>query len=52
MRPVSNPSQMHLPTDDYRTPPDIDRLLLMKQVAKNEPAVPVRIPGSAGFIVQ
>ncbi len=33
-------------------PSDIDRLLFMKQVAANEPPVPVKIPGSAGFIVQ
>lgn len=52
VRPVANPAQLHLPTDGYRTPPDIDRLLLMKQVAANEPPVPVKIPGSAGFIVQ
>ncbi|HET6606873.1 MAG TPA: pilus assembly protein N-terminal domain-containing protein [Rhodopila sp.] len=52
VRPVSNPDQLHLPTDNYRTPSDIDRLLFMKQVAANEPPVPVKIPGSAGFIVQ
>jgi pilus assembly protein CpaC len=52
VRPVSNPNQLHLPTDNYRTPSDIDRLLFMKQVAANEPPVPVQIPGSAGFIVQ
>lgn len=52
VRPVSNPNQLRLPTDNYRTPSDIDRLLFMKQVAANEPPVPVQIPGSAGFIVQ
>ncbi len=52
VRPVGNPNQLRLPTDNYRTPSDIDRLLFMKQVAANEPPVPVRIPGSAGFIVQ
>jgi pilus assembly protein CpaC len=52
VRPVASPSQLHLPTDNYRTPSEIDRLLLMKQVATNEAPVPVRIPGAAGFIVQ
>jgi pilus assembly protein CpaC len=52
VRPVANPGQLHLPTDNYRTPSDYDRLLLMKQVASNSAPVPVKIPGSAGFIVQ
>jgi pilus assembly protein CpaC len=52
VRPVSNPNQLHLPTDNYHPPSDIDRLLFMKQVAANEPPVPVKIPGAAGFIVQ
>jgi pilus assembly protein CpaC len=52
VRPVSNPGQLHLPTDNYRTPSDYDRLLLMKQVAANSTPVPVKIPGAAGFIVQ
>jgi pilus assembly protein CpaC len=52
VRPVSNPNQLHLPTDNYTPPSDIDRLLFMKQVAVNAPPVPVKIPGSAGFIVQ
>jgi pilus assembly protein CpaC len=52
VRPVSDPNRLHLPTDNYNPPSDIDRLLFMKQVAVNEPPVPVKIPGSAGFIVQ
>lgn len=52
VRPVDDPSRLHLPTDNYRTPPDIDRLLFMKQVASTEAPVPVKIPGAAGFIVQ
>jgi pilus assembly protein CpaC len=52
VRPVSNPGQLHLPTDNYRTPSEMDRLLLMKQVASNTAPVPVKIPGAAGFIVQ
>ena len=52
VRPVSNPGMLHLPTDNYKTPSDIDRLLFMKQIAVTEPPVPVRLPGAAGFIVQ
>lgn len=52
VRPVSNPNTLRLPTDGYTPPPEIERLLLMRQVAKQRPPVPVTIPGSAGFIVQ
>ena len=52
VRPVANPNSLHLPTDGYTPPPDIERLLLMRQVTKQRPPVPVAIPGSAGFIVQ
>lgn len=52
VRPVDNMSALHLPTDGYRTPTDIERLLLMRQVSDNQPPVPVHIPGDAGFIVQ
>ena len=52
VRPVANPSLLRLPTDGYTPPPDLERLLLMRQVSKQKPPVPVSIPGSAGFIVQ
>ncbi len=52
VRPVNDPSAIHLPTDGYTMPREADRLLLMKQVGLGQPAVPVRIPGSAGFVVQ
>jgi pilus assembly protein CpaC len=52
VRPVDNPAALHLPTDGYHTPPDLQRLLLMRQTATTEPAVPVRIPGNAGFVVE
>ena len=52
VRPVNDPSAIHLPTDGYTMPREADRLLLMQQVGLGQPAVPVRIPGSAGFIVQ
>lgn len=52
VRPVNNVASLHLPTDNYTSPTDIERLLLMRQVADKRPAVPIRIPGDAGFIVQ
>jgi pilus assembly protein CpaC len=52
VRPINDPSAIHLPTDGYTMPREADRLLLMKQVGLGQPAVPVRIPGSAGFVVQ
>ncbi|HUD60834.1 MAG TPA: type II and III secretion system protein family protein [Acetobacteraceae bacterium] len=52
VRPVNDPSSLHLPTDGYTAPREIDRLLFMRQVGHGQPAVPVSIPGSAGFIVQ
>jgi pilus assembly protein CpaC len=52
VRPVNNAASLHLPTDGYRTPTDIERLLLMRQVSDNQPPVPVHIPGDAGFVVQ
>ena len=52
VRPVNDASRLHLPTDDNSVPGDIQRLLYMHQVGHDQQAVPVRIPGSAGFIVQ
>jgi pilus assembly protein CpaC len=52
VRPVSNPSAMRLPTDNYNLPTDLERLLLMKQVSADRPPVPIRVPGDAGFMVQ
>lgn len=52
VRPVNSLASLHLPTDGYTPPADLERLLLMRQVAANEPPVPVHIPGAAGFMVQ
>jgi pilus assembly protein CpaC len=52
VRPVSDSSQLHLPTDGFDHPHDLERLLLMRQVVHGAPAVPVRLPGDAGFLVQ
>jgi len=52
VKPVNNAANLRLPTDGYTPASDIERLLLMRQVAERVPPVPVRIPGDAGFIVQ
>jgi pilus assembly protein CpaC len=52
VRPTSRPEDLHLPTDGYRTPTDLQRLLFMRQVSADQPPVPVHIPGNAGFMVQ
>ncbi len=58
VRPVANPGMLQLPTDGYRPPSDLERILLLRQSARqpggseaaNQP-VP-HIPGNAGFIVE
>jgi pilus assembly protein CpaC len=52
VRPVNNSAALHLPSDGYTPPTDLERLLLMRQVSDNKTSVPVRIPGDAGFMVQ
>jgi pilus assembly protein CpaC len=58
VRPVANPTTLRLPTDGYQPPSDLERILLLRQSARqangsdaaNQP--PPHIPGNAGFIVQ
>jgi pilus assembly protein CpaC len=52
VRPVDSVAALHLPTDGYTPATDLQRLLFMRQVAANQPSVPINIPGDAGFIVQ
>lgn len=52
VRPVDNRAALHVPTEDYTPPSNIERLLYMRQVGESQTRVPVRIPGNAGFIVQ
>jgi pilus assembly protein CpaC len=52
VRPVQNMAQLHLPTDGYQVPGDIDRLLLMRQVPNRNGTVAAPPPGAAGFIVR
>jgi pilus assembly protein CpaC len=58
VRPVANAAMLHLPTDDYRPPTDLERILLLRQTGRQPDgptaadAASPRIPGNAGFIVQ
>jgi pilus assembly protein CpaC len=51
VRPVRNMAQLQLPTDGYKVPGDVDRLLLLRQMP-NKQNQPVQMPGNAGFIVR
>jgi pilus assembly protein CpaC len=51
---VANPGQLKLPTDGWKPPGDLERLLLLRQSARDPgtvAAVP-HIPGDAGFVVR
>ena len=52
VHPTSDPAAVHLPTDGWGVPNDVERILLIRNQARFAPVVPVRIPGEAGFIVQ
>jgi len=58
VRPVANPSMLRLPTDGYRPPSDLERILLLRQTARRADSAQIgnqptpHIPGNAGFIVQ
>jgi len=53
VRPVSHPSALQLPTDNWAPPSDLDRILFHRQEARGLPTQPsARIPGDAGFITQ
>ena len=52
VRPATDPAAVHLPSDGWGVPNDVERILLMRQQARIGPPIPVRVPGEAGFIVQ
>jgi pilus assembly protein CpaC len=51
VRPVSETRQLVAPTDTYRPPTEIERILYFRQTAAGRPA-PQRVPGQAGFIIE
>ncbi len=51
---VSNPGRLKLPTDGWKPPSDLERLLMLRQSARDPgqgAAVP-HIPGDAGFVMR
>jgi pilus assembly protein CpaC len=54
VRPVSDPNALHLPTDGWRAPTDIERILFLRQGAPGSPGMKSqrRIPADAGFMVE
>jgi pilus assembly protein CpaC len=54
VRGVSDHGQVKLPTDDWKPPSDLERILLLRQSARGgvQAAATVHIPGDAGFVVQ
>jgi len=52
VRPVNDTAALSLPTDGMTPAGDLDRILRMRQVSRNDPVASPRIPGQAGFIVQ
>jgi pilus assembly protein CpaC len=51
VRPVSSPVALSAPTDGFRPPNDVERILLLRQVARNAP-MSRRLPGNPGFILE
>jgi pilus assembly protein CpaC len=49
-----DPAQLKLPTDDWKPPSDLERILLLRQSARasGPPAAVPHIPGDAGFLVR
>ncbi len=53
VRGISDPGQVTLPTDNWKPPSDLERILLLRQSARGvQAAVTPHIPGDAGFLVQ
>ncbi len=51
---VSGPGQLKLPTDGWKPPNDLERLLLLRQSARDpgQVAAAPHIPGDAGFVLR
>ncbi len=57
VKPVNDPQTLKLPTDGFKPPNDLERILLLRQTGHGgpwdkPPQQHARIPGEAGFIVQ
>ena len=52
VRPVSDPSALHLPSDGFHAPNDFERILELRQLGRGSYQAYGRIPADAGFIVE
>jgi pilus assembly protein CpaC len=56
VKPVSDPNALHMPTDGWRTPNDLERILYLRQMGSGNggPTIGARphIPADAGFMVE
>jgi pilus assembly protein CpaC len=49
---LSDPAKVKLPTDGWKPPGDLERILLLRQSARDPAAAAQHIPGDAGFVVR
>ncbi len=60
VRPADTPAALHLPTDSWTPPNDLDRILLLRQTGRAVDGLaasvaaspPMHVPGDAGFLVE
>jgi pilus assembly protein CpaC len=52
VRPVSDPSALATPLDNFRPSTDLERILLRRQTGSGAPYRQIRPPAAAGFIVE
>ena len=61
VKPADSPAALQLPTDDWKPPNDLERVLLLRQTGRDQAAgqpantaraLPIHVPGDAGFIVE
>ena len=52
VRPVSDPNALHLSTDVYRDPNDLERILQLRQLGHGSYQGYRRMPAGAGFMVE
>ena len=52
MRPVNDPTALRLPTDGFRPPTDLERLLLLRETGRGSAEAGAHVPGQAGFVVE
>jgi pilus assembly protein CpaC len=52
VRPINDPSALHLPSDGWKAPNDFERILQLRQVGRGANPYSRRMPADAGFMVE